>query len=73
MLDTNSISGIKHDDLYRRWTTDAIICFDNRCRCDICGLREFCERQREINEYRIKPMKYSVLQLYKRWGPPKKG
>lgn len=60
-------------DLYRRWTNAAISCYEIGCNCQICGLKSFCERQAKTNEYRIYPMKYSVLRLYARHGKPRKG
>ena len=63
----------KHIDLYRRWTNAAINCYKIGCNCNICELKSFCERQLKANEYRIYPMKYSVLRLYARHGKPQKG
>ena len=60
-------------DLYLRWTKDAINCYEINGNCTICGLKAFCERQAKTNEYRISPMKYSVLRLYARHGKPRGG
>ena len=57
---------------YRHWSTDAINCYKNRCRCDDCNMNYLCKKIPSINRYHISPMKYSVLMLFARHGEPKR-
>ena len=61
---------LRKDD-FRHWSTDAINCYKNRCRCEDCNMSGFCKRAASYNQYNIQPMKYSVLMLFARHGEPK--
>lgn len=60
-------------DLYRRWTKDAVNCYELKGNCSLCNMESFCKTQAKTNEYNIAPMKYSVLKLYARHGKPRGG
>jgi len=60
-------------DLYLRWTKDAINCYRLGGNCSMCDMERICKNQAKTNEYRIAPMKYSVLKLYARHGKPRGG
>ncbi len=64
----------KNNWIYNHWTQSSIECFEANCRCSRCGKYEICYSKTEfsINEYGIKPLKYTVLKLFARHGKPRK-
>lgn len=56
---------------YRQWTKIALECRKRNCKCDGCFYQEFFKRSaREGSEFNKCQMKYTVIQLIRKFGEP---
>lgn len=49
----------------RNWTTGAVQCYERGCNCEGCPTKEYITSQKCV-------MKYSVMELVKKFGKPTK-
>lgn len=68
--DTKKIAPNSKEYLYENWTDAAVNCYEHKCICDNCLMKDICERQPKTNAYNMTPMKFVVLKLLEHKGKP---